>query len=199
MSKKKLSFIKILCLGILILGIGCIAWSLTNILTQPKNQFNAEYIASENESLDVEVIYEVHPEVGETFGSLTMPTLEQKFSIVQGTSDKELKMGVCHFVESALPGEDNNCVISGHRDTVFTKVGELQVGDALIVETSVGIFTYEVTGTKIVEKDDDTIIVPTDTGKLTLTTCYPFRFLGDAPQRYIVIADLVKKEKPLVK
>lgn len=199
MSKKKFSFIKILCLGILILGIGCIAWSLTNILTQPKNQFNAECTASENEALDVEVIYEVHPEVGETFGSLTMPTLEQKFSIVQGTSDKELKMGVGHFVESALPGEDNNCVISGHRDTVFTKVGELQIGDSLIIETSVGIFTYEVTGTKIVEKDDDTIIVPTDTGKLTLTTCYPFRFLGDAPQRYIVIADLVKKEKPLVK
>ena len=70
-------------------------------------------------------------------------------------------MGVGHFVESALPGEDNNCVISGHRDTVFTKVGELQIGDSLIIETSVGIFTYEVTGTKIVEKDDDTIIVPT--------------------------------------
>lgn len=96
-----------------------------------------------------------------------------------------------HFIQSVLPGEQDNSVLSGHRDTVFREIGDLLIGDLLIVETSAGIFTYEVTGTRIVDKDDQTVIVPTDHAVLTLTTCYPFRYVGPAPDRYIVSADLL--------
>lgn len=93
-----------------------------------------------------------------------------------------------------LPGEKDNCVLSGHRDTVFSGIGKLKIGDQLIVKTSAGIFTYEVKGTRIVGKDDKTVIVPTSRAVLTLTTCYPFNFIGDAPNRYIVSANLVKSK-----
>ena len=136
-------------------------------------------------------LYSVYPKDGDNIGSLTMTTLDQKLPIVEGTDENELKKGVGHFTQSVLPGEKDNCVLSGHRDTVFRKIGNLKIGDQLIVQTSAGIFTYKVKGTRIVHKDDKTVIVPTSRAVLTLTTCYPFNFIGDAPDRYIVSADLV--------
>jgi len=107
---------------------------------------------------------------------------------------EELEKGVGHVTQSVLPGEEDNCVVSGHRDTVFRQIGDLKIGDQLIVETSAGTFTYEVDGTRIVHKDDKTVIVPTDHAVLTMTTCYPFYFIGDAPDRYIISAALVKSK-----
>ena len=137
-------------------------------------------------------MYKVNPIEGDNIGTITMPTLKQKLPIIQGTGDKELKKGVGHYVQSVLPGESDNCVLSGHRDTVFSEIGKLKIGDPLIVQTVAGIFTYEVSGTRIVKEDDRTVIVPTLSAVLTLTTCYPFNFIGDAPDRYIVSANLVK-------
>ena len=114
--------------------------------------------------------------------------------ILQGTDANELKKGVGHFTQSVLPGEKDNCVLSGHRDTVFRQIGNLKIKDQLIVQTSAGTFTYEVSGTRIVHKDDKTVIVPTDHAVLTITTCYPFNFIGNAPDRYIVSAALIKSK-----
>ncbi|ACQ52366.1 class D sortase [Clostridium botulinum] len=199
LSFKKLSLVKILSLGTIVLGLGCISWSLINIWSQPKNSYNeatdnVEYLSKLDSYDKSTVIYEVNPEKGDDFGSIIMPTLKQKFPIIQGTDDKELKKGVGHFLESALPGEEDNCVLSGHRDTVFSQIGKLKIGDPLIVQTSAGIFTYRVSETRIVKKDDKTVIVPADNAKLTMTTCYPFYFIGYAPERYIVFANLVKNK-----
>ena len=136
-------------------------------------------------------LYPVYPVEGEIIGSLTIPALKQKLPIIQGTGVDELKKGVGHFIQSVLPGEEDNCVLSGHRETVFRQIGNLKIGDQLIVQTSAGTFTYEVNGTRIVHKDDKTVIVPTDHAVLTLSTCYPFHFIGNAPDRYILTADLV--------
>ena len=135
-------------------------------------------------------LYPVYPVEGDSIGTLTIPILEKEIPILQGTGNKELKKGAGHFLQSVLPGEADNCVISGHRETVFRKLGELQLGDLLIVETTAGVFTYAVTGTRIVEADDRTVIIPIDHAVLTLTTCYPFDTPGYYPQRYIVSADL---------
>ena len=129
-----------------------------------------------------------------TIGSLSIPALKQKWPIVQGTGDSELKKGVGHFIQSAMPGGDDNCVLSGHRTTVFAKLGKLTIGDRLIVQTSAGTFTYEIARIRIVHKDDLTVIVHTDHAVLTLTTCYPFVYVGSAPDRYIVSADLVARQ-----
>lgn len=138
-------------------------------------------------------LYKVRPKKGETFGELIIPKLDAVLPIVEGTDPDELEKGVGHYFQSVLPGEADNSVLSGHRDTVFRRVGELKVGDQLIVKTDAGLFTYKIEKTWIVDKDDRTVIVP-HTGKkvLTLTTCYPFDWIGSAPQRYIIQATIVE-------
>lgn len=197
--------VTVLSLGFMVLGIGCISWVMFSMWTQSGYSTGAPTttVTSETNKLasnstvpvaSNKPIYAVYPVEGDNIGSLTIPVLKLKLSIFQGTGTKELKEGVGHFTQSVLPGEKDNCVFSGHRDTVFRQIGNLKIGDQLIVQTSAGIFTYEVSGTRIVHEDDKTVIVPIDHAVLTMTTCYPFNAIGNAPDRYIVSADLVKNK-----
>jgi sortase A len=220
-SRSKLSIVNILSLGSIILGIGFICWSLIHIRAQsvqindivssspitttlPETQ--PTIVASNGDSVttgdsvksdEAEILYPVRPAVGDNIGTLTIPALNQAIPIIHGADEDELKKGVGHFAQSVLPGEDNNSVLSGHRDTVFRELGKLKIGDQLVIHTSAGTFTYEIKQTRIVHKDDKTVIVPTDHAVLTVTTCYPFRYIGDAPDRYIITSDLVKSDKTL--
>lgn len=139
--------------------------------------------------------YPENPERGEVLGVLTIPALGQTLSVVQGTGSAELKKGVGHMVETVMPGEPDNCVVSGHRDTVFSDLGKLQVQDLLIMDTAKGTFTYRIRSIRIVHKDDRTVVVPTDHAVLTVSTCYPFRYVGSAPDRYVLSADLVASDR----
>lgn len=129
-------------------------------------------------------------------GILSIPALKQTFPIIEGTGTKELKKGVGHMPTTVLPGEPDNCVLSGHRDTVFTRLGRLKTGDEFIVQTAAGTFTYKITRIRIVGRNDRTVVVPTDHAVLTVSTCYPFDYVGDAPKRYVLIADLVAPPIP---
>ena len=216
LSWGKLSLVTVLSLGFMVLGIGCISWAMSSIWAQsdysanlhPDKTFPPGYTAEGvNMKSDPSLVLPapdktlnpVYPAEGDNIGSLTIPALKLKLPIIQGTGVKELKKGVGHFTQSVLPGEEDNCVLSGHRDTVFRQIGNLKIGDQLIVQTSVGTFTYEVNGTRIVHEDDKTVIVPTDHAVLTMTTCYPFNYIGDAPDRYIVSADLVTLQRDFKK
>ena len=147
---------------------------------------NNEGIKGDDTTEAIEVSYEP----GDLIGQLIIPSLDYELPIYEGTEDAQLKKGVGRYIGSAFPGVTDNCVLSGHRDTVFTKLGDLEIGASIIVNTDNGLFSYEVTGIRIVEADDKTVIVPTDVATLTLTTCYPFVYIGAAPQRYIVSAEL---------
>lgn len=131
------------------------------------------------------------PKVGEAIGTLSIPKLKKTINIVEGTGSKELKLGVGHYVGSVLPGVSDNSVLAGHRDSVFRNLGDLKIGDLMTVRTSYGTFVYEVHKIRIVNANNRTVIVPTTDAILTLSTCYPFRFIGNAPKRYIVQAGLV--------
>lgn len=131
------------------------------------------------------------PKVGEVIGTLWIPKIKKTIAIIEGTGSKELKLGVGHYVKSVLPGVSDNSVLAGHRDSVFRNLGELKLGDLMTVRTSYGTFVYEVHKIRIVDANDRTVIVPTNDAVLTLSTCYPFRFIGNAPKRYIVQAGLV--------
>jgi len=212
LSGGKISLANVLSLGFIILGVGCISWSIVNIWLQSNN--SAVVIQKSNTMISVaklskskkvsitpvksdsnKMLYPVYPKDGDNIGSLTIPALNRKLPIIQGTGDNELKKGVGHFLQSVLPGQKDNCVLSGHRDTVFRQLGDLKIGDQLIVQTAAGIFTYAVKSTRIVHEDDKTVIVPMDHAVLTITTCYPFNFIGNAPDRYIVSAALIKTNK----
>src|SRR5450830_858821 len=220
LSRGKFFLVSILSLGFLVFGIVCICWALINIGVQYVHSVDAyrsyssspttfavkqdrlsEDGAVPTESGDAsdmlnsdKILYPVYPMEGDNIGSLSIPVLKQKLPIIQGTGTDELKKGIGHFIQSVLPGEEDNCVLSGHRDTVFSKLGKLKIDDQLIVQTSAGTFTYEIKHIRIVDKDDKTVIVPTDHAVLTLTTCYPFLFIGSAPNRYILSADLIISE-----
>ncbi|TAA73661.1 class D sortase [Planococcus salinarum] len=135
--------------------------------------------------------YESPPKIDEEFGTLTIPKLEVSIPIFEGTDPDQLAKGIGHFANSVLPGEDNNSVLSGHRDTVFRQLGEVGEDDLLIVTTSAGEFTYRIQKVRIVDADDRTVIVPKPRATLTVTTCYPFDFVGNAPERYVLVAELI--------
>lgn len=128
-------------------------------------------------------------------GVLTIPKIERKLPIVEGTSPADLRKGVGHYKGTALPSEGEQIVLSGHRDTVFTNFAELSIGDVFIVELSTGSYTYEIGKTKIVDADDVSIINPQGEEVLVVTTCYPFSYIGDAPNRFIFYAYPVEKEE----
>lgn len=132
------------------------------------------------------------PSAGDRIGTITLPTLKLSWPIYQGTTDSELAKGVGHYAKSVLPGQNDNSVLSGHRTTVFNKLGKLKRGQLILVKTSAGTFTYKVRSMRIVLKTDRTVIVPTAGAVLTLTTCWPFNNLGSTHQAYVVSADLVR-------
>ncbi|HLS09759.1 class D sortase [Lentibacillus sp.] len=129
------------------------------------------------------------PEHGETVGILTIPRLEADLPIVEGTDEDELEKGVGHYHGTAYPRQNDQIVLSGHRDTVFRRMGELELGDILTVQLSYGDFSYEIVETEVVDAEDRTVISPTAPKEvLTVTTCYPFSYIGNAPDRYIITA-----------
>ncbi|EMF47550.1 hypothetical protein B481_1146 [Planococcus halocryophilus Or1] len=147
---------------------------------------------TKNDLLNLE--YPQKPEVGELMGELLIPKLEASLPIIHGTDEDELEKGVGHFAQSVLPGENDNSVLSGHRDTVFRELGKVGKGDLLTVKTYSGTFTYKVRQVRIVDQDDRTVIVPKPKATLTVSTCYPFDYIGYAPERYILVADLVSSK-----
>jgi sortase A len=157
-----------------------------------KYQSNPAQKERKQETYDA--LYPVRPEKGENIGKLIIPKLGASLPIVHGTDEEELEKGVGHFSKSVLPGEDDNSVLSGHRDTVFRKLGEVGKGDILVVETEAGKFTYKVKNVRIVDKDDRTVIVPKPRATLTVSTCYPFDYIGDSPERYILVANLISEQ-----
>jgi len=194
----RISLARGLCLGLVAIGIGCmsvaligIAQPIDSIAGYPGSQVGPSFARTLGSSASLAVL--AHPKVGNKLGVLSIPSLGQKFPIVEGTASNELKRGVGHFRGSVMPGGNDNCVLSGHRDTVFTKLGRLKKGVRLVVTTAAGTFTYKIRQIRIVGANDKTVVVHTDHAVLTVTTCYPFRYVGSAPKRYVLVADLVTK------
>ena len=155
---------------------------------------SAEPAEQEAVELAINSEYPGTPQIGDLMGELIIPKLEASLPIIHGTDEDELEKGVGHFAQSVMPGENDNSVLSGHRDTVFRELGDVGKGDLLIVKTHSGTFTYKVRQVRIVDEDDRTVIVPKPRATLTVSTCYPFDFVGYAPDRYILVADLVSSE-----
>jgi sortase A len=185
--------------GVVILAIG--VWQITNTnkktnetLTKAKTMLaqKKEIPQQKNDKQDKQA-ENTPPQIGDTIGILAIPRIKAELAIVEGTDPDDLAKGVGHYKGSSLPSQNGQIVLSGHRDTVFRHLGELKVGDQLIVKDSNGSFTYKITHTKIVDSKDTSIItLQKDHEELILTTCYPFRYIGNAPKRYIIYADPVK-------
>jgi sortase A len=196
-------------------GLGISLWALLAVRAPlpPQEQPVAEIVATETatpeqtpettptpeetfEPIEIvplvpKVLYPIRPEIDEKVGTITLPSLDLSWAIYEGTKEKQLSKGVGHYVGSVLPGIQDNSILSGHRTTVFNRLGELNQGDQIFVQTSAGVFTYQVREFRIVARTDQNVIMPTETAVLTLTTCYPFNNIGVTTQAFIVTADLI--------
>lgn len=121
-------------------------------------------------------------------GILRIRRLGLEVPVLEGTDDWTLNRGAGHVGDTAMPGAEGNAGIAGHRDGFFRVLKDIQRGDILELETLRGIGHYRVQRTWIVEPEDVSVLDPTDVPSMTLVTCYPFYFVGSAPQRFIVRA-----------
>jgi sortase A len=130
------------------------------------------------------------PAPGSLVGRIELPRVGLAAIVREGDDTAVLRRAVGHIPETALPGEIGNAGLAGHRDTFFSGLRNVRRGDRIIVTTPGSIAHYEVRSTRIVEPTDVSVLAPTPTSTLTLVTCYPFNYLGAAPQRFIVHAEL---------
>jgi sortase A len=123
-------------------------------------------------------------------GRIEIPRLALRATVRQGTDDAVLAMAVGHMPSTVLPGEDGNVAIAAHRDTLFRKLRGIQHDDRIMFETPDGnVYDYTVESTQIVKPTDVSVLrVLKNDRQLTLITCYPFNFVGHAPERFIVKA-----------
>jgi sortase A len=128
------------------------------------------------------------PADGESIGEIQIPRLGLKAMFAQGESAAILQRAVGHLADTALPGQVGNVVLAGHRDTFFRPLKRVRVGDAIVLSTRDGDFEYLVESTVVVPPSAAQVLQPTGGRTLTLITCYPFGYLGAAPDRFIVRA-----------
>ncbi len=121
---------------------------------------------------------------------LEMPDVGLKVPVYRGADDLNMDRGAGLIQGTAAPGTIGNMGIAGHRDGYFRVLKDAEVGDLLTVQTPAGRQQYRVEDILIVDPIDVDVLDPTDDQQLTLVTCYPFYFVGHAPQRYIVKARL---------
>jgi len=125
---------------------------------------------------------------GNPIGEMEIPRLGLKAIFVQGDSPKILRHAVGHVSETAMPGDPGNVVLTGHRDTFFRPLRNVQKGDAITLRTPDGDFQYQVESTAVVPPSDVQVLEPSSGRMLTLISCYPFYYVGPAPNRFIVRA-----------
>jgi sortase A len=120
-------------------------------------------------------------------GRLEIPRVHISAVVAEGTSQRVLSRAVGHAVGTALPGQPGNVTLAAHRDTFFRHLGDVRSGD--IIELEAGHeYRYQVRFTAVVGPKDTWVLQPTRKETLTLLTCYPFHFVGPAPDRFIIRA-----------
>jgi sortase A len=122
-------------------------------------------------------------------GRIDIPRLNISAIVREGVDERTLDIAAGHIPDTALPGQIGNVGVAAHRDTLFRNLKDVRHGDSITLATLDGEFLYRVVSFQIVQPTDVSVLDPSPEGKtLTLVTCYPFYFVGHAPQRFIVHA-----------
>ncbi len=127
---------------------------------------------------------------GDAVVKLVIPKIGLEAMVVEGTTEQSLLLGPGHLVNSVLPGATGNSAIAAHRDTFFRNLNRLVPGDFIYADDGRRRYGYVVTGSRIVAPSDTSVLNPSQDARLTLITCYPMRYVGPAPKRFVVSARL---------
>ena len=188
--------------GLIAIGVGLAAWCAA-ILVEARFHQTAPLTAPltvtqtvlPGDSGDAKASTAPAPAAGVLLGRLEAPSVKLSSAVLEGSDDATLRRGSGHIEDTPFPGQPGNVGIAGHRDTTFRALRNIHVGDALEFQTADRLYRYRISKTMIVGPDDVYVLDPTPQPALTLVTCYPFEFVGHAPRRFIVRAELEGEEE----
>lgn len=129
---------------------------------------------------------------GSPVARLLIPAIDLDEIVMEGVGPVELNGGPGHFPGSVLPGDAGNSIVSAHRDRHFRRMGELAVGSHLRTESRTGATDWVITERRVVSRDTPALFEESEP-TLTLTTCWPLRYFGPAPDRLLIIAKPVNR------
>ncbi len=132
------------------------------------------------------------PTPADTLTRLSFPGQDKEFIVRDGGSRANLLLGPARMEWSSVPGQAGNSIIAAHRDTHFRMLKDLKKGDVIAVERGGRKFWYRIVEFEIVRASDNRYYQPTANPMLTLVTCYPFYYVGPAPKRFIVRAEMLE-------
>jgi sortase A len=130
------------------------------------------------------------PVAGAPVARIVAPKIDLDAIILEGVDDDALNAGPGHFPGSVLPGGRGNSIVSAHRDRHFNRIGELDVGDTLMTEAGMKQSRWVIVSKRVIDKDARALFNTKD-ATLTLTTCWPIRYFGSAPERLIITAHVI--------
>jgi len=183
---------RILPLLFVVLGLGLLGyvgyqyWDMYHTQQQLEAQWERQAASAAAPGLPKQI------PAADTLTRVSIPRINMDAIVVEGASRKQLSIGPGHMIDTAMPGEPGNAVITGHRDTFFRHIYELKKGDEIIIRRNGQVFKYQVTGKKIVEPEDISVLKPTEDPQLTLITCYPTYYIGPAPKRLVIFSKLAQ-------
>lgn len=185
---------------LVVVGVACLGWWTTATLhgwyfrSQQLSTFERLIGAGVRTSLPPIAAPAVEPlraarDSTDLVGILDVPRLGISTPVISGDDDRALDVAAGHLADTPLPWEAGNTAVAAHRDGLFRPLKRVRRGDRIRMRTVHGDFSYVVRDTKIVAPDDLSVLASGTTDSLTLITCYPFAYVGHAPQRFIVRAD----------
>jgi sortase A len=197
MVRCRISNLTIVRVGLLIVGIVCLGMYVYSLVSERLYQSQAEHQFEEarnGTARTVSATKSTRHLASSSIGRISVPRLHLSAMVAEGVDDGTLARAVGHVPGTSLPGERGNVAVAGHRDTFFRSLQELKPNDEIVFTTLDGSFRYAVREMKIVEPNNVAVLDPTARNTLTIVTCYPFRYIGAAPKRYIVQAEEVAEE-----
>jgi sortase A len=180
------------------LGSACLMWvgaiSMQAVAYQAEQNARLARRGPSSDHLAVDRNRDVATQPGDAnvpIGRLEIPRLGLSAVVMEGDDEHTLNVAVGHLPDTPLPWQEGNAALAGHRDTFFRPLRRLQDGDEIRLVTPRGTFRYRATRQVVVEPDELWVLNPSPAAALTLITCYPFDFVGPAPQRFVVHAERI--------
>lgn len=185
--------------ALVVVGLACLAWSGFAAFQRYRYQHaeRAHLTAERTETAPGPPVSSApsapmpasDPSTPASIGILDIPRLHFSQVVAEGDAETTLKIAIGHLPDTPMPWDMGNSALAGHRNALFEPLRDIKVGDDMRLTTPRGDFAYRVRATMIVNPDDLWILTPTRDRTLTLVTCYPFTYVGHAPQRFVVSAD----------
>lgn len=201
-GKKKSKFVTILGVLLVICGLALIVYPFIEIKLDEKD---ISKNISEWDKKKVEVAKEVktnnksnqkYPTVNidgkDIIGKIIVVKTGEQIPILMGATEENLRGGATLYDNGVFPGEEGTAIVLGHRETTFGFLEDVNIGDEIDVETVTGTYKFKLKKTYITNPEDKSILAQEKDLNLTLVTCYPFRYVGPAPDRFIAKLELIK-------